>query len=128
VNVRPGKPTILAACNGKAVIGLPGNPVSALIIAWLFVSPVVEGLLGLKQSRPKPILSARLALNLPSQAGREDWVPVTLLPEGQGYKAEPVFGKSNLIFSLARADGLVRIPPDATGFGAGEMVEVWLLS
>jgi molybdopterin molybdotransferase len=127
VNVRPGKPTILAVCNSKAVIGLPGNPVSALVIAWLFLTPVVEGLLGLKQVRPKAIMTARTALNIPSQAGREDWVPVRLISEGQGYSAEPVFGKSNLIFSLARADGLLRIPPDATGIGAGDIVQVWTL-
>jgi molybdopterin molybdotransferase len=126
VNVRPGKPTILASCEGKAVIGLPGNPVSALIIASLFVSPVVEALLGIKATRPRSGVSARLALNLPSQAGREDWIPVRLVPEGEGYLAEPVFGKSNLIFSLSRADGLLRIPPDATGLAAGEIVQVWL--
>ena len=43
-----------------------------------------------------------------------------------GLPAEPVFGKSNLIFTLARADGMVRIPPDATGLEAGQMVEVYL--
>jgi len=142
VNVRPGKPTILAICQGKAVIGLPGNPVSALVIASLFIVPVVEKLLGLKPARPRPSLLARLSLNLASQAGREDWVPVRLLPETQGaehtlgslsanlahlLRAEPVFGKSNLIFTLARADGLVRIPPDATGLSAGEIVEVILI-
>lgn len=127
VNVRPGKPTILGVCAGKAVIGLPGNPVSALVIAGLFVGPVVEARLGLRGARPRPNVAARLALNLPSQAGREDWIPVALIPEASGYRAEPVFGKSNLIFSLARADGLVRIPPDATGLPAGELVQVWLM-
>ncbi|OGO31100.1 MAG: molybdopterin molybdenumtransferase MoeA [Chloroflexi bacterium RBG_16_54_18] len=126
VNVRPGKPTILAVCEGKAVIGLPGNPVSALVIAWLFVNPVVEALLGLHHRQPHPSTPARLALNLSSQAGREDWIPVRLLPGAGGYQADPVFGKSNLIFSLARADGLVRIPADATGLEAGEQVEVYL--
>jgi molybdopterin molybdotransferase len=135
VNVRPGKPTILAVCDGKAVIGLPGNPVSALVIAGLFVVPVIERLLGAKP-RPKASLLAKLTVNLPSQAGREDWVAVKLIPSplhpspagrgdgGEGLLAEPIFGKSNLIFSLAAADGLVRIPPDATGLSAGEMVEV----
>jgi len=126
VNVRPGKPTILAVCQGKAVIGLPGNPVSALVIAWLFVIPVVEALLGLRHAPPRPSTQARLTLNLPSQAGREDWIPVRLLSSAGGYQAEPVFGKSNLIFSLARADGLVCIPADATGLEAGEQVEVYL--
>jgi molybdopterin molybdotransferase len=133
VNVRPGKPTILAVCNGKAVIGLPGNPVSALVIAGLFVGPVVKGQLGMQRSRPRPSVPARLSLNLPSQAGREDWIPVRLVLESAPkaeeahYRAEPVFGKSNLIFSLARADGLVRIPADATGLEAGEMVSVVLM-
>lgn len=127
VNVRPGKPTILADCGGKAVIGLPGNPVSALVIADLFVVPVVEALLGLQRARPRATLTARLAINLPSQTGREDWVPVKVVAEAEGFRADPVFGKSNLIFTLARADGLVRVPADAGGLGVGEMVEVQVL-
>jgi molybdopterin molybdotransferase len=127
VNVRPGKPTILAVCGGKPVIGLPGNPVSALVIAGLFVTPVLERLAGLRMRTPAAAVRARLTLNLPSQAGREDWIAVRLVAEGEGYQAEPVFGKSNLIFTLARADGLVRIEPDATGLSAGETVEVRLL-
>jgi molybdopterin molybdotransferase len=126
VNVRPGKPTILAVCQGKAVIGLPGNPVSALVIADLFVRPVIEALQGLTP-RPVATIAATLTLNLPSQAGREDWVPVRLQPTANGYAAEPIFGKSNLIFTLVRADGLICIPPNATGLQAGESVQVWRL-
>ncbi len=127
VNVRPGKPTILAVCEGKAVIGLPGNPVSALVIAGLFVAPLIEKMLGLRQSRPKPVVTARLTLNLSSQAGREDWLGVRLIPTTNGYDADPIFGKSNLIFTLARADGLIRIPADANGLNVGETVQVFLL-
>lgn len=124
VNVRPGKPTILGVCDNKAVIGLPGNPVSALVIAGLFVVPVCEHLLGLRQRRQKSVITARLTINLASQAGREDFVPVRLVESEQGLAAEPIFFKSNLIFSLARADGLVHIPADATGLQVGEEVEV----
>jgi len=127
VNVRPGKPTILAVCQGKAVIGLPGNPVSALVIASLFVIPVIEKALGLIRSSPRASVNARLTINLPSQAGREDWVPVKLIQDAAGTLAEPVFGKSNLIFNLARADGLLCIPADATGLPAGAQVEVLLM-
>jgi molybdopterin molybdotransferase len=127
INLRPGKPTILAVCDGKPVIGLPGNPVSALIVASIFVAPLVERLLGLTYPKPKPMLVARLTINLASQAGREDYVPVTLSDGLQGYLAEPIFYKSNLIFSLVRADGLVKIPSAATGLSAGEQVMVTLL-
>jgi molybdopterin molybdotransferase len=126
VNVRPGKPTILAVCSGKAVIGLPGNPVSALVIASLFVVPVIERLLGLQVHRPRARLQATLNTNIASQAGREDWVATRLAQAGAFWQAEPIFAKSNLIFSLVQADGLIRIPPDVTGYAAGETVEVVL--
>ena len=133
INTRPGKPTILGVCNGKAVIGLPGNPVSALVNGYLFVVPVIEKLLGVLP-KPRATVLARLTVNLSSQAGREDWWPVKLRPSpsrrgggGEVYDAEPIFGKSNLIFTLAAADGLLRIHPDATGLSAGEVVEVLLI-
>jgi len=124
INIRPGKPTILAVCEEKAVIGLPGNPVSALVIARLFVTPLIQRLLGLQEKRPSATTYARLTVNIPSQAGREDWVAVRLVHTAGEYHAEPIFGKSNLIFTLVRADGLVCIPTDATGLSAGEIVAV----
>ena len=117
INTRPGKPTIFGVCNGKVVIGLPGNPVSALVNGYLFVVPVIEKLLG-ALPKPKATVQAKLTVNLPSQAGREDWWPVKLIVNRKSpivnYEAEPIFGKSNLIFTLASADGLLRIHPDAT--------------
>jgi molybdopterin molybdotransferase len=142
VSVKPGKPTILAVCPGlpgepavpenqpypgKPVVGLPGNPVSALVIAGLFVVPVIERLLGIPPGRPQPSIIARLSVNLPSQAGREDWIPVKLSRQTAGWCADPIFYKSNLIFTLAQADGLLHIPPDATGLEVGAEVEVELL-
>jgi molybdopterin molybdotransferase len=132
INVRPGKPTILAVCQGKAVIGLPGNPVSALVIAGLFVVPVIKKLLGVSRNLPHPFVLAELTINVASQAGREDWVAVKLIHSPQSnlhqpereWLAEPVFGKSNLIFSLALADGLVCIPAEVTGISAGDIVHV----
>jgi len=126
INTRPGKPTILGVCNGKAVIGLPGNPVSALVNGYLFVVPVIEKILG-ALPKPKATVQAILTVNLPSQAGREDWWPVKLVVSDHGYLAEPIFGKSNLIFTLASANGLLRIHPDATGLSAGEQVQVVLI-
>lgn len=126
VNVKPGKPTILAVCNGKPVVGLPGNPVSALVVANLFLVPLLQRLSGATPT-PRPTILAHLAINLSSQAGREDWFPVRLGQSESGWQAEPVFYKSNLIFSLVQADGLIRISPESTGLSAGEVVEVYLL-
>ncbi|MCJ7715990.1 MAG: molybdopterin-binding protein [Anaerolineales bacterium] len=128
INIKPGKPTIFAVSSEKVMIGLPGNPVSALVIAILLVTPIIEAYLGIKTPRPKPIITAELTVNISSQTGREDWIPVQLIKTQDGsYKAEPVFGRSNLIFILARSDGLINIPASATGLEAGTLVSVRLL-
>jgi molybdopterin molybdotransferase len=124
INLRPGKPTILGICDGKAIIGLPGNPVSALIVARLFVGALVHKLLGLQRAPLKPQRLATLSINLASQSGREDWVAVRLTGGNEGYSAEPIFGQSNLIFTLVQASGLVRIPANRNGLSAGEEVIV----
>jgi molybdopterin molybdotransferase len=91
---------------------------------------VIEKLLG-ALPLPRATALARLTVNLASQAGREDWWPVKLIVNQKSkignLDADPIFGKSNLIFTLAAADGLLRIPPDATGLSAGELVEVFLI-
>lgn len=127
VNIKPGKPTILAVCNGKPLIGLPGNPVSALVIARLFALPILRYLSGWQEPVILPSIPARITINLSSQAGREDWIPVKLVSSPRGMLAEPIFYKSNLIFSLVQADGLIRIHPDSNGLPADEPVEVMLL-
>lgn len=127
VNVKPGKPTILGVCGGKPVVGLPGNPVSALVIARLFVIPLIRRLLRLEAEPYEGRIAARLTASIPSQAGRDDYVPVELIRTQDGLKAVPIFYKSNLIFTLARASGLVHIPADATGLSAGEQVEVEII-
>ena len=128
VNIRPGKPTILAVCGQIPVIGLPGNPVSALVIAQRFISPLLNLYLKTPQKPWYPTVSAKLSTNIPSQAGREDWFPVQLNLVDEQPIAVPIFFKSNLIFNLSRADGLICIPPDANGLAAGTLVDVHLFS
>jgi molybdopterin molybdotransferase len=126
VAVKPGKPTILAVAEGKPVFGLPGNPVSAMVIADLFVTPTLYRMQGCQVPPPRPSLWAQLTHNLASAPGREDYIPVRLVRREGEWWAEPVFGKSNLIYTLVRADGLLTIPADANGLSAGEHVEVRL--
>ncbi|MEI2693221.1 MAG: gephyrin-like molybdotransferase Glp [Anaerolineae bacterium] len=197
VSVKPGKPTILAICNDKPVFGLPGNPVSAMVIFDLLVAPAIRRLLGAAEPR-KNLVSARLARNIASATGREDIVQVRLEtrpasgragaapyrdPEpfagragaapyrdpdpsagrvgaapyrdpdpsagrvgaapyrdpdpsagrvgAAPYRdpdpelwAVPVLGKSNLIYTLIRSEGIVRVPLDSNGIAQGEWVTV----
>lgn len=126
VSIKPGKPTILAVCDGVPVIGLPGNPVSALLVAGLFVVPAIHKLMGWEQPSRKSCVSAHMTANIASVAGREDYIPVRLETNAEGLRAEPVYGRSNLIFTLVRADGIVRIPPEVTGLAVGDEVVVRL--
>jgi len=126
VSLKPGKPTILGVCDDKAVFGLPGNPVSCMVTYDLFVSPTLAYLSGML-TPPRRTLTARLTRNIASATGREDYVQVRLSRDADGtLEAVPVFGKSNLIFSLVRADGMLKVPLDAGGLNAGATVEVVL--
>lgn len=123
--VKPGKPTILAVCDNKPVIGLPGNPVSALLVARQIIIPVVRNLMG-EDWLPEGIVLATLGANIASTTGRDDTVPVKLFEQDGFFTAEPVFGKSNLIYTLVQADGFVRVPLNSNGLRAGANVEVVL--
>ena len=125
--VKPGKPTILGRSEGKAIIGLPGNPVSAYCVARQMVVPLIRHLLG-QRSRFAAMLSARLTANVPSKAGREDTVPVKLARDDGGLLATPLFGKSNLIFTLIEADGLLTVPLNSGGLLAESLVDVELFA
>ena len=123
--LRPGKPAIVGLCDGKPVIGLPGNPVSAMVVSSLLVQPAVYRLMGCASPPPSVELTAVLSQDIPSAAGREDYVPVRLEEGANGtLKAHPVWGKSGFIFTLVKADGLVRVPADAGGIYAGQWVQV----
>ena len=123
--LRPGKPAIVGLCHGKPVIGLPGNPVSAMVVSSLLVRPAVYRLMGCVHLPPANERTAVLAQDIPSATGREDYVPVRLSEGSNGtVKAHPVWGKSGFIFTLVKADGLVKVPADAGGIYAGEPVQV----
>ncbi len=127
VSLKPGKPTILAVVDGKPVFGLPGNPVSAFVVFQLFVAPAIRLLGGARADDLQNTTQARLARNIASVAGREDYVPVRLDHRDGELWATPVLGKSNLIFTLVHANGLVKIPLDIQGLRSGEIVTVQLM-
>jgi len=126
VSLKPGKPTILAMIGEKPVFGLPGNPVSCMVTFDLFVAPTLHRLSGRIGGEYRQSVAARLGRNVASAPGREDYFQVRLDQRPDGLWAEPVFGKSNLIYTLVKADGMVRIELDTSGLNEGQWVQVIL--
>ena len=129
ISIAPGKPTIFAKAAGKPVMGLPGHPVSALVVFALFGAPLVRMIGGESADTafiPPRTVRARLAQNISSAPGREDYVRVRLHNDTGSQLAQPLPGKSGAIFSLVQADGMVCIPHNEEGREAGEEVEVIL--
>ena len=126
--IKPGKPTLLAECAGVSgepgvpVIGLPGNPRSALVVFRLIGMDLVRLVGGCTVPPPEASTRARLARNLASATGRLDVVQVTV----RAGVATPLFGVSALLSVLTAADGYVVIPEEATGLDAGTEVDVTL--
>ena len=129
VSVRPGKPTVIAIANDKPIFGLPGHPVSAMIIFDLFVRPLISWLQGgdynYDSDNPKEV-KAELTCNVVSDSGREDYVRVFMYKEKGKFYAEPVLGKSGLISTMVRASGLIKIGLNIEGIEKGSKVMVKL--
>lgn len=129
ISISPGKPTIFAKACGKPILGLPGYPVSALVIFDLFAGPLIRRLAGQDTetvTRFTKTVQATLKTNISSQVGREDYVRVTLERDADRLLAVPLPTKSGAIFTLVKADGMVRIDLNQDGLEPGEEVEVIL--
>lgn len=118
--VKPGKPTLLAECDGVPVIGLPGNPLSALVVFRLVGLPVLRLVGGITHAPAEPTTTATLSRAVASAAGRLDVVQVQV----RDGVATPLFGFSALLSLLTGADGYVVVPDAATGLDAGTTVTV----
>lgn len=121
VSIRPGKPTILARQNNKALFGLPGHVASAMVVFYLFVRPLLRQYSGLGSSLGLQRIPALTSQQIPSAIGREEYVRVQITPQEQGGLplATPVYGKSGLLNPLVRADGLLPIHRDSEGLDGG---------
>jgi molybdopterin molybdotransferase len=129
ISIRPGKPTLLADVGGKPFLGLPGHPVSAMVIFHFFGKPILKILSGISSEWVwhQMKIKAKASRNIPSVPGREDYVRVKLEERNGTFWAHPIFGKSGAISSLVRADGLMRIGINEEGLEEGEEAEVILI-
>lgn len=116
--VKPGKPTIIGEIEGKAVFGLPGNPVAAFFVFDYLMKPLLLGLQGNRVETGQS--AARLTRAVSSNHGREEFILVRL----DGNEAEPVPSKSGLISTVSRANAYFIIPRDQEGLPKGALVQV----
>ena len=125
IAMRPGKPLMVGRYRDAVMVGLPGNPVSTLVCALIFLKPAIERLSGLDPVAEPPV-SARLAVPLAANDRRQDYLRATLARSSDGELEAKPFGKqdSSMMSLLARSDCLVVRPPHAPPAKAGERVTI----
>ena len=123
--MRPGKPLMFGRLGDTPVLGLPGNPVSALVCAVLFLHPALARLSGLPDA-DMPAEPARLGAALPANDRRQDHLRARLAPGDDGRPVATAFERqdSALLRLLAGADALILRPPHAPAAAAGELVDI----
>jgi putative molybdopterin biosynthesis protein len=126
VAIRPGHPVILGVASGKALLGIPGYPVSTILTSELFVRPLLLRLLG-RPADDRPIVRATMTRKLLSPIGEDEFVRVKLGQVGRRLVAAPLARGAGVIMSMVRADGLARLPRFSEGASQGEDVDVELL-
>ncbi len=126
IDVMPGKPAVLGIVRERPVIGVPGYPVSAIVVAREILRPLMEKLLGCG-AQPRPVARAFVPKKIPSHLGLEEFIRVTLGRVGEKLVAIPLGRGAGVITTMVRADGFLRIPSLVEGINAGEEVEVELL-
>ena len=122
INMRPGKPLMFGTRGRTLVFGLPGNPVSAMVTAIVFIKPALRAWLGLNA---QPGWSMPLAGATPANTGRRHFMRARLLQTPTGPQAQPISQTdSGHTSSMAHADLLIVQPEQDPGQAAGTMVEV----
>ena len=125
ISISPGKPTILARSQNRAIWGLPGQVTSTMVVFEIVVKPFIENIGGcLPEQKSHFNHVARLSRNVSSTQGRADYVRVKLFQKDGVLWAEPVLGKSGLINTMVKADGLIEIGLNTEGLDRGAKVEV----
>jgi molybdopterin molybdotransferase len=123
IAMRPGKPLIFGRLGDTPMLGLPGNPVSSLVCALLFLKPAIAAMLGTKHE--EQILTARLARDLPPNDSRQDYLRAKLeLRDGELWADPFPVQDSSMLRTLARADALVIRAVEASAAATGDRVEI----
>ncbi|CCQ96202.1 MoeA protein [[Clostridium] ultunense Esp] len=125
ISIKPGKPTILGEGKGKLIVGLPGHPVSSIIVFKTIVEEYIYKKMGVIDYKLKT--KVIMDFNFPSSPGQETYQMVKLENRDGKIYATPSFGKSGMITLLSNSDGYIIIKPYEEGIYKGEEREVYLL-
>ena len=125
VNIKPGKPVILGIAQGRPIAGIPGYPVSAALTFNLFVKPLLYAMQG-RTAVPFETVTAKLSRHVASGLGQEEFLRVKVGRVSGALVATPVTRGAGALMSLVRADGVIRIPAESEGIGAGQEAAVEL--
>lgn len=123
VAIKPGKPVVLAICQNKPVIGLPGYPVSAMLAFDLFAKPILAYRQKLLWQSP-PAVTGRLARQLPSEIGVEEYLRVSVGNVNGKRIIVPLGRGAGVISSLMRAHGVLKVDEGTAGLPSGSTVSV----
>ena len=125
IAMRPGKPLLFGRLGATPVLGLPGNPVSALVCSLVFLRPALRALLGIPSDAPQAE-TARLGRDLSANDPRQDYLRSELAPHSEGGWLATPFERqdSAMLALLARAGCLVIRPPEAPAARAGDRVPI----
>ena len=125
IAMRPGKPLMFGDIDGIPVLGLPGNPVSSMVCAMIFLRPALARMQGI-DAADQDLLNMRLASALPENDRRQDYLRATFEAGDNGENLVRTFSKqdSSMMATLTLADGLVVRAPHAPSLEAGSRVEV----
>ena len=128
INIKPGKPTIIAKYNNKLFFGLPGQPMSAFFVLNTFIDSITKTIFRIKDILPSPYIEAKLQINVHSETGRRMYqlVKVEYNSLGELY-AIPLFAKSGMINALKEASGYIIIDEFTEGYNVGKIVKVYRL-
>jgi molybdopterin molybdotransferase len=126
IAMRPGKPLMHGRLGAMRVLGLPGNPTSSMVCSILFLRPLLRALHGEPEPGADPSQPARLAVDLPANGVRQDYMRASLSRSAEGTLiATPATAQdSSLVQTMARADGLVVRPTHAQAAKAGDLCRV----
>jgi putative molybdopterin biosynthesis protein len=126
IEVMPGKPAILGRAGATPVVGVPGYPVSAVVVCQQVLRPLVAALLGTRPDAP-PTVRALVPRNIPSRLGLEEFVRVSLGVVDDRLVLNPLGRGAGAITTMVRADGFLRVAANSEGVSAGEEATVELL-